>query len=336
MPEQYLKAEPTSDSPPYAQNPKDGIMRFTHRPSIRTRMFQWLTGKMVRVNKIKEHNCRKARQALETWANRQKLPPSVKTMSGTLDGFSYMWVIPPGCSEHKILYYLHGGGYSLCSANTHKRLIAALAGYAGMKALAINYRLAPEFRFPTAVTDAIKGYEFLLQSGFNAQHIVFAGDSAGGGLALSVLFSLKERKIPMPAAAVLISPWTDLTGSGQSLFANKKTDPLLTPEAVKLWGAIYAGPQVKHPLASPIYGDFSGLPPLCIQVSDSEILLDDALRAYQCARDAAVPCTLEIWHGLMHVWQIHTFLPEARKALQRLAAFIHSTLRLVMQQQTFA
>jgi acetyl esterase/lipase len=191
-----------------------------------------------------------------------------------------------------------------------------------VKAFAINYRLSPENPFPAAIDDAVKGYQYLLQKGYNPKKIFIAGDSAGGGLTVTTLLKLKEENIPLPAAAICIAPWTDMEGKSSSLVTNAKTELLLEPTSIDMWAKAYAGTEsLRHPLVSPIHADLSGLPPLYIQVSSSEMLLDDAIRLHEHALACGVDSTLEIWNGLIHVWHVHTFLPEARQAIRNIAAF---------------
>ena len=161
-----------------------------------------------------------------------------------------------------------------------------------------------------------------MKKGFNPENILIAGDSAGGGLTIATLLKLREKNLPLPAAAACIAPWVDLEGTGQSITANAKTEKLLNGESILLWGKVYAGNEsIRHPLVSPIHADLTGLPPLLIQVSAAEILLDDSVMLHKKALTCGVNSTLEIWNGLIHVWQIHTFLPETQKAIRHIAVF---------------
>jgi monoterpene epsilon-lactone hydrolase len=229
-----------------------------------------------------------------------------------------------GDRENRTILYLHGGGYFFCSPETHRAITINLAKRAEAWVFAPAYRLAPEHRFPAAVEDALASYRGLLAAGTPAARIVVGGDSAGGGLALALLLSLREAGDPLPAGAVLFSPWTDLAATGDSLRRNDKSDAMFRGHRVAENARLYLGDTPPtHPLASPLYADLKGLPPLFIQASDSEILLDDSARLADRAEAAGVDVRLSVWHKLPHVWQYFApFLPEGRAALAQAAAFI--------------
>ena len=224
----------------------------------------------------------------------------------------------------RTILYLHGGGYYFCSPETHRSITLALGTGTNARVFVPDYRLAPEHRFPAAIEDAVAAYRGLLAAGMPADRIVIAGDSAGGGLALATLLSLRHAGLPLPAAAVLFSPWTDLAATGTSIHANNKRDPLFWGDSVAKAARLYLGDAAPtDPLASPLYADLDGLPPLFIQASDSEVLLDDSTRLAEKARQAGVPVSFRPWHKLPHVWQFFTtFLPEARQAPAETADFI--------------
>lgn len=225
-----------------------------------------------------------------------------------------------------ILLYLHGGGYMACSPAGYRPITGAFAQY-GLAVFAPDYRLAPEHPFPAAVEDALAVYQALLTT-YTPEQIIVAGDSAGGGLALGMVLAAREAGIPLPAGLILFSPWTDLAGTGASITRNAQRESLLVAERLPEVAALYLqGADAKTPTASPLYGDLANLPPMFIQVSDQEILLDDALRVAEKIKAAQGQVTLQVWSGLPHVWQFgQTFLPEARKALQQAADFANRTL----------
>jgi acetyl esterase/lipase len=228
------------------------------------------------------------------------------------------------------IYYLHGGGYVACSPKTHRPFTAALSGAANARVFELDYRLAPEHRFPAAVDDAVAGYRWLLDQGVDPQDIVIGGDSAGGGLAIATMVALRNEGAPLPRAAVVLSPWTDLAGAGRSLEANSERDPFFYGDAVRSVAPVYLGDNSPlDPLASPIYADLSKLPPLLIYVSDNEVLLDDSLRLADRARQYGVSVDLQVWSDLPHVWPIFVAfkLPESFQALGQIAEFIRSTSR---------
>jgi monoterpene epsilon-lactone hydrolase len=220
--------------------------------------------------------------------------------------------------------YLHGGGYVIGSVNTHRDLIARVSRAAQARVLALNYRLAPEHPFPAAVDDAVASYKWLLAQGAKPSRIAIAGDSAGGGLAAATLVAIREAKLPTPGAGVLLSPWVDLEGLGESMVTRMEVDPVVRKEGlVGMAQAYLQGQDAKTPLAAPLYADLKGLPPLLIQVGDAETLLDDSKRLNDRAKAAGVSTRLEVWPEMIHVWQLFaSFLPEGQQAIDGIGKFI--------------
>lgn len=213
-----------------------------------------------------------------------------------------------------VVYYLHGGGYVAGSPSTYRTLTGAFSRRCGARVFALDYRLAPEHRFPAALDDALAGYRWLLESGAVPSRTIVAGDSAGGGLAVSTLLALRDGGLPMPAGAVLIAPWVDLAAHRDLVTAG--SGPRRMAEA-------YVGDlPLDDPLASGLYADLHGLPPLMIQASTSEMLRDDAVRLDAKARAAGVESTLRMWDGVPHVWHIFAGLRESREAFGEIAAFV--------------
>ncbi len=217
------------------------------------------------------------------------------------------------------IFYLHGGGYYFCSPRTHRAITFGLATRARANVFALEYRLAPEHRFPAAVDDAVAAYRMLLARGTSHDRIVIAGDSAGGGLALATLLALRDHGDSLPAGAVLFSPWTDLTCSGASMQTNEGRDPMFHAQVFPIVARQYLGDaDAKHPYASPLFGDLENLPPIHIQVGDTELLLDDSTRIAEKAH-----IDLQVWRDVPHIFQIWApFMPEARRALTQAARFI--------------
>ncbi|HGL4256509.1 alpha/beta hydrolase [Burkholderia dolosa] len=224
----------------------------------------------------------------------------------------------------RMLLYFHGGGYYFCSTKTHRPLVFGLTKRAGVRSFSLDYRLAPENRFPAALDDALAAYRRLLALGTPPESIVFGGDSAGGGLALATLVALRDRGEPLPAGAILFSPWTDLAGTGGTMRSNDGRDPMFAAAALPKAAKLYLGDEAPtNPYASPLYADLTGLPPLYIQVGSTEVLLDDSRRVAHHAKAAGVPVELEIWPDMPHVWQLYApMVPEARDALDGAAAFL--------------
>ena len=240
-----------------------------------------------------------------------------------IDGMRAEWAIPRGAGDAGAILYLHGGAYVMGSIASHRALVSRLAVAAGCRALAVEYRLAPEHPFPAAVEDAVRAYEWLLSHGREARQIVLAGDSAGGGLAVASLVALRDAGAPLPAAALLLSPWTDLEVSGRSVGTVGRRDPMLTARALRREAAMYLGKEdPRHPLASPIHAGLEGLPPMLVQVGTREILLDDARRLAERARGDGVEVELDAWEGMFHVWQFFTpLVPESNAAVEKLGRF---------------
>lgn len=229
---------------------------------------------------------------------------------------------PTSAADHALLY-LHGGAFVVGSPQGYRGLAGELARAGGMTGFAIDYRLAPETPFPGAVDDAVAAYRALMARGFTPDKIAIAGDSAGGGLTLSMLVRLRDAGLPLPSCALLISPWADLGCTGDSITSKAAEDPSLTADALRKTAALYLnGAPADTPLASPIHADLSGLPPLLIQVGSAEILLDDAVRVAAAAGHAGTAVRLDIWPEMVHVWHAFAFMLAAgRAAIDQAGAF---------------
>jgi monoterpene epsilon-lactone hydrolase len=259
--------------------------------------------------------------AAKKWA---KLPKDCQVEAATIEGLYAEWITnSETAAGDKVILYLHGGGYEYCSAETHRPLAARIMEEAGVRVLLPEYRLAPEHPFPAAIEDSIKIYKWLLNQGFQSSNIMFAGDSAGGGLSVAAALTLRDQGEPLPAAVICLSPWVDLTSSGESYVTNKDKDPYLSPEGTKKAALMYAaGESLEHELISPIFADFRGFPPLFIQAGSIEILQSDAEKLANQALKAGVNVRFKVWEGMWHVWQITGSLPEARKAIAEIGNFI--------------
>ncbi len=249
-------------------------------------------------------------------------PASTRTETVDAGGVKGQWVATPASRADRRLLYLHGGAYRVGSPTTYRHFTWRLATAARARLLAIDYRLAPEHPFPDALEDAFSAYRWLLADA--AQGLAIVGDSAGGGLALALLLKLRDAGLPLPVAAVALSPWTDLALTSASLARNGDADPMLNADDLPLFAADYlAGADPRNPYASPLYGDPSGLPPTLFQVGADEILRDDAVRMAEKMRQTKCHVELQIWPRMPHVWHLLApMLPEARYAIAGIGAFL--------------
>jgi epsilon-lactone hydrolase len=229
------------------------------------------------------------------------------------------WTSTPVASASEVILYLHGGGYVWGSLKSHRHLVSELGRTAAMRTLALDYRRAPEFPFPRALDDAVSGYGFLLDAGFDPRQIAVAGDSAGAGLAVAMLVRLKEVGLQQPACALLFSPWADMTATAESYSRNAQRDPVLNRALIQFLAEQYLGKQAREtPLASPVFADLSGIAPLTIFVGATEALLDDAVALTRAAGLADVSVRLEIWPKMVHIWpNYHQVLVQGRQGVAR-------------------
>lgn len=249
--------------------------------------------------------------------------PGVTLTEVDAGGVPADWAVADGGEDAPVVLYLHGGGYVIGSRVSHRPLATRLAAAIGGRVLLPEYRLAPEHPAPAAIDDAVTAYRWLLDQGIDPQRIVVAGESAGGGLAASVLTTVRDEGLPLPAAGLLLSPWVDLALSGATITTHAELDLLLSPELLELWAEQYAGELGRtDPRVSPLYADLVGLPPLFVQVGTREVLLDDATRLVERALAAAVDVELVIAEGMIHIWQLFAgMVPEADEAVAQAVGF---------------
>ncbi len=269
-----------------------------------------------------------ARDRLNMLASRRTLAAATRVEPIMAGGVPGEWVSAPDAATDKCILCLHGGGYTMGTSKSVHGIASILSAVSGYRALAIGYRLAPEHPFPAALEDATAAYRWLLDQGILPRHITIVGVSAGGGLALSTLVTLRDAVIALPACAVLLSPWTDLAGTGESMTTRAEADPWITPHMNQYHARLYAkGADLRHPLISPLYADLHGLPPLLIHVGSDEVMLDDSTRVAERAKADGVEVTLDVWEGMWHAW--HAFapqLPEGQRALEKVGQFIRRKL----------
>ncbi len=241
-----------------------------------------------------------------------------------IGGVPCQWFVPSNWQNDMISFvHFHGGGFSVCSTRTHHLMISELALAMGARGLGVNFRLAPEHPFPSAVEDCVSVYRALLHSGVDANQLILTGDSAGGALVLSTMLCLREAGLPQPRAGILISPFTDLECGGKSMVTNAPYD-YLTPEALRFHAATYLqGQDPRHPIASPLHADLSGLPPLLIHAGGAEVLLSSIMHLAAHGAACGVDVQFQVWNGMVHAWHgFSFFLAEAQEALDAIGTYV--------------
>jgi epsilon-lactone hydrolase len=301
--------------------------------SIQSSTVQMIVKLMRRSLFIHKTETHTHRVSFERLASITKYPRFVEKEEVKFAGISAAWFKAAKSSNDKVILYLHGGGYCVGSYNSHRAMIARLARAAGHPVLAINYAKAPENPYPAALEDAVQVYQQMLADGW--KNIFISGDSAGGGLSLALSLKIKELKLPMPTALMLISPWTDLTGSGDSVVRKADEDPLIAPELLEVFAKkYYVDHDPKLPFISPLFADLSGLPPTLIQVGTREVLLDDSTRLAKKMKEAGVQVELEIWDHMMHVWHwMAGIMPEGNEAIAKMGAYVQRTFSSASKEE---
>lgn len=258
-----------------------------------------------------------------------KIPQGISVKPETIEGIRAEWLIPENSNPEKLILYVHGGGYVSGSCNDHRGFVSKFAARTGITNLVFEYRLAPEHPFPAAPDDSLKIYRWLLAEGYKPENMVVAGESAGGGLCLVLLLAIKKAKLPMPAAAVAISPWTDLSCSGDS-YRTKNKWSLAPLNSWTVFSAHYrAGESAENPLVSPLFGDLKGLPPLFINAGTDDELFDDGRAFAGKAQKAGVDVVFRAGSGQVHCYPLLApMFPEATEAMNELVGFIRKHLKL--------
>lgn len=280
-------------------------------------------------NKTIQKRVKEDREYLEQLATLVELPKDVKIEKVDVNGIPSAWLTMPESIDNNVLLYLHGGGYVTGSITSHQDLVMRISRVSKMRALIIEYRLAPENPFPAAVEDALKAYKWLIEKeGINPQNTIIAGDSAGGGLTLATLIKIRDNHLPMPAAGITLSPWTDLAHTGNSITTKAQIDPFITVYDLIFDANLYLGDaHPQNPLVSPLYADLKGLPPLLIQVGTDEILLDDSTRFAERAEEAGVNVQLDVWQDMIHVFQAFAdWAPEGQEAIEKIGQYIQNRI----------
>ncbi|TDD93862.1 alpha/beta hydrolase [Actinomadura rubrisoli] len=267
----------------------------------------------------------------ESWGDLTAEPRGVDYVEVEAGGLPAMWLAPKRSVQDRVLLCLHGGGFVRGSIYTHRKLFGHLAKAAGVRALIIDYRLVPSHTHPAQVDDATDAYRWLLDQGIDPAQIAFTGDSSGGGLSITAQLRARERGLPLPAAAMPFSPWTDMEAAGESYETNQERDPFFDRETVRMLAASFLGEDgdPRDPLASPLHADLAGLGPIYIQVGGDEALLDDARMLDEHARKAGVDVRLDVFPGMQHTFQMAAGrAPEANDAIRRMAEWVRPQLGL--------
>ncbi len=296
----------------------------TFMSSIRANILRSITSAYLRRVDVANIDLVSRRRLLNRVARIFPIARGVDKQTDTVAGLASEWLLPKGCRQDRILLYLHGGGYVLGGCDMHRQFVSHLARASGLKALLPEYRLAPEHKYPAAIDDAVRVYESLLASGIGADQIALGGDSAGGGLCVATLLTLRARGLPMPRTAVLLSPFLDVTASGESMQTRAELDPWFKAESVSIVADHYCEKhQQQDPRVSPVFADLKGLPPLFVQVGDHEILLSDSVRLRDKVAAAGGQIELEIWPEMWHVFQMFVRkMPESQSAIQGIGEYL--------------
>jgi len=263
------------------------------------------------------------RAVLEQTAKLFTLPPEVAARREVIAGVPVEWIEPPHARPDALLVYVHGGGYYMGGIETYRHYVMRFAQITGLRTVHLDYRLAPEHPYPAAIEDTTALIRALHAKQLTADRMVIAGDSAGGGLTLATLVALRDEGHPLPKAAAVISPWTDLRGEAASIEANRAKDPVLGHARTRISSAWYSGgAPLTHPRVSPLLADFAHFPPLLVQVGTEEILLDDSTQLAERMKSQGAPVEIEIWEGMIHVWHYYAeWIPEGHAGIQRIGEF---------------
>lgn len=295
--------------------------------SIRAKIIRSLSSAYVkRLHVAGEVDFRKIRRVFSRLGRWRTTASGVRVEADKINGLYAEWLTPKDRMDGKLLLYLHGGGYVVGGCDMHRHMVSHISKAGRIRTLLPEYRLAPEHKFPAAIDDVVAIFKSLLDMGINAEDIIFAGDSAGGGLAVATMLALRDASDALPAAAVLLSPYLDVTGSGDSMRTRAAKDPWFRASDLPVVADLYCEPhQRRFPLVSPVFANIDGLPPMFIQVGDDEILLSDSERMANECIAAGIDVELEVWPEMWHVFQMFVGkMPESRKAIIKLGEYIQS------------
>lgn len=293
--------------------------------SIRSFIVRLISRQVMKRSKMIENPCA-ARRDFEFRMTKLPLARHVRNSRESIDGIPCDWLVPDNCDDAPLIVYLHGGAYVMGSPATHRRLASFIAVSAGMRVVLPDYRLAPEHRFPSQLEDSLTVWRALVRGGLDPGKMAIGGDSAGGNLSVATMLALRDSGEALPAACILLSPWLDLAGEGESHSTRSHYDPWFEPEKMPALVAHFCDrSQLREPLVSPVFADASGIPPTLIQVGDHEILLSDATRLADNIRASGGRVELQVWPDMWHVFQYFVGqMPESAKAIGDIGRFLRS------------
>ena len=262
------------------------------------------------------------RQESDSREDNSLLPAGTSFAGVEMNGTPGEWIDVPGARADRVVFFIHGGGYYRGNVSSTRSAAAEMGRACRARALSIGYRKAPEHPFPAAIDDVLAGYQGLLATGVSSSQVVVGGISAGGGLTAALLLALKRDGGAMPAGAVPISPWLDLTQTAETYTSKADADPSISKDYLdRMAGYYLGGADARTPLASPLFGDLTDLPPQLVQVGAAETLMDDSVAYARALGEADSPVSLEIYPGAVHGWHMSPHLPETQQAMRSIGSF---------------
>jgi acetyl esterase/lipase len=294
--------------------------------SRRAKFVRWLTSRYIRKLNVRQAPVPRMRQRLDFLGRLGRRAKTVAVETVEIAGLHAEWYRPREALDGKVFLYLHGGAYALGSCDSHRALATRIAAAARVDTLLPEYRLAPEHPFPAGLEDCVAAYRALLDDGYEADDIIVGGDSAGGGLTVATMLQLRHGGVDLPRATVLLSPFLDMTASGESMQSRAGQDPWFEPESIEVVIGHYCPDEdLRNPLLSPVFANVAGLPPSLIQVGDDEILLSDSTRFADKLREAGIDVELEVFPDMWHVFQLFVGkMPESQAAVDKIGRYIHA------------
>ncbi len=295
--------------------------------SRRAKFIRWLTSRYLEKADVANAPVPEVRDRLDTLGRLLRPARGVNVEKSELAGLHAEWYRPPGARKDRVLLYLHGGAYALGSCDSHRKMVTHIARSGKINTVLPEYRLAPEHPFPSGLEDCVAAYRALLTMGYSADSILIGGDSAGGGLTVATMLQLRHAGMPLPKAAVLLSPFLDMTASGESIVTRADLDPWFDPADLPVVVDHYCpGENLENPLLSPVFANVAGLPPALIQVGDAEILLSDSTRFADKLQAAGIDVELDVFPEMWHVFQLFVGkMPESGAAIGKIGKFIEAT-----------